>query len=261
MKAAVIYFSGTGNTKRVGEVFKHYLEQMSYDVDMIDIYESKIKDYDLIIIGSPTYTMASSHNVHRYIRKQFTGDRFKKTKFITYVTHGWGTTYGHFTLRDVLRKQGLDVVGARSFLAPSNFYMFNEKIQPKQNEQEIMKLNINIQRDVARMLKDYEDQKLSIQKHSVVKKQQMKLVSNMAQNMLIKKFSSKMLSVDEDVCTQCSVCVKNCPNQNISLSNKSVAFGSDCSACARCMHICPKNAYSYKGQKFEQFKINQSSIV
>jgi len=263
MNIAIVYFSGTGNTKRVGEVFKSKLEHMGHSPDMVDISlkNSKLKGYDLVIAGSPTYTMSSSHNLHAFIKKNISKSDNPNADFITYVTHGWGTSYGHLTLKDTAKKLGFSVLGAKAFLAPSNFYMFNESVQPKQSTIEIEQLQSSILNQVTQVLDSYLDKSIHIEKHSVIKKQQIALMSKLARKVFITQFSKKMLKVDPDKCTQCTVCVKKCPNQNIVLTHGQIHFGTDCSACGRCMHICPKNAYLYKDKPFEQFDLHQKLIV
>ncbi len=54
MKAAVVYFSGTKNTYRIGEAYKENLEELGYAVDMISIdnHKKQLEGYDLLVLGS-----------------------------------------------------------------------------------------------------------------------------------------------------------------------------------------------------------------
>jgi len=51
MKAGIFYFSGTGNTFRVAEVFGNYLKQLGYNIDYIDVAKKNqtIDDYELLV--------------------------------------------------------------------------------------------------------------------------------------------------------------------------------------------------------------------
>ncbi|PAB60409.1 EFR1 family ferrodoxin [Anaeromicrobium sediminis] len=263
MKTALLYFSGTGNTKRVGEVFKDYLlEKKHNEVDMIDIstHRQSLSNYDLLIAGTPTYTMTSSRNMNDFIQMYVNKTNNPKAQFITYVTHGWGHSYGHLTLQEFITKLGFRVIGAQSFLAPSNFYVYNEKVQPKQNEVEIRRLYEKITIDVKGLMDACLNGYIRIEKKSTFKKQQAKLISALSRKAFINQFSAKTLSVDGDKCTRCLVCVKKCPNKNIALIDGNIRFSKNCSACSRCMHICPQNAYAYRGKTFEQYNMNQQSI-
>ncbi len=47
-------------------------------------------------------------------------------------------------------------------------------------------------------------------------------------------------------CTGCGTCVRQCPKGNISLgSDRRPHWGSDCTYCLRCYHVCPAHAVAY----------------
>lgn len=263
MKAAVAYFSGTGNTLRVGEVFKAYLEEINYQVDMIDIanHNKNLHGYDLLIVGTPSYTKTSSANMYDFIENHVTKENNPNANVITYVSYGWAPAFGHLTLKDFITKKGFKVSGARAFLAPSNFYMYNEKQQPKQSEEEIRQLYKNIHADVYNLMDSYVNGQVQIDKASPIKKKIFTMVSKLTHDKYIADFPKTVLEVDSEKCVQCKVCVKQCPNGNIALQDGIITFSNGCSACSRCMHICPKNAYKYKGKSFEQYNLRQKGIM
>ena len=47
-------------------------------------------------------------------------------------------------------------------------------------------------------------------------------------------------------CVSCGKCAKNCPLQNISMTNGKPEWGSNCAFCLRCYHVCPLHAIDYK---------------
>jgi len=87
------------------------------------------------------------------------------------------------------------------------------------------------------------------------------MFSNLGHDKYIAAFPATVLKVDSKKCVKCGICVKQCPNGNISFENGTITFGRGCAACSRCMHICPKNAYEYMDKTFEQYDLKQKSIL
>ena len=52
-------------------------------------------------------------------------------------------------------------------------------------------------------------------------------------------------------CTQCGLCVKECPENNIRMDDKGkLHFGFSCLMCMRCIYDCPEKAISPRFSKF-----------
>lgn len=260
MKVAIVYFSGTGNTYRVGEVFKERLLATNHDVDLIDISKpaSKLRDYDLFIIGSPTYSKSASKKVMDFIDAFIDDENNKKKDFITYITHSWGEAYGHINLKNHLNKLGYNVTLAQPFLMPNGFYMMNHE---KSVETEIEIMYRNVIKKVNSMLDSYFNDEAQIDKKSVMKQAIFKTMYKALNSSWIPTFASKYLSVDDNKCTLCKVCVKQCPSHNIKIKDAKIVFADHCLACAKCLNICPKNAYNANKKTFEQYNVMQPSII
>ncbi|MCT4508554.1 MAG: EFR1 family ferrodoxin [Tepidibacter sp.] len=262
MKAAVVYFTGTGNTLRVGEVFKAYLENIGYDVDMVDItkHSSNLKDYDLFIAGTPTQNSVSTFNMNKFIVKYISKNNNPKARFITYTTHSWGTAFGHLTLKDFISVRGFQVVGARAFIAPNNFYMFR-KDEPKFEKEKFNQTIRNIYDGVWSLMKSFSNGKIQIDQRSIIRKNLWYIRSILTKYTVFSRFAKMMIKVDSNKCSKCKVCIKQCPNRNILLTDNTIQFSNQCLACARCLHVCPQNAYLLSNKSFEQYKGIQKPII
>ena len=53
---------------------------------------------------------------------------------------------------------------------------------------------------------------------------------------------NKYWSVDLSKCTQCLLCVNNCPTQSINFDGSHFTFLPTCTACMRCYNRCPTYA-------------------
>lgn len=57
-KAIVIYYSQSGNTRKMAELISEAIGKEGVDVDLKDVKDVKVNelpDYDVIVVGSPTY--------------------------------------------------------------------------------------------------------------------------------------------------------------------------------------------------------------
>lgn len=56
------------------------------------------------------------------------------------------------------------------------------------------------------------------------------------------------IKINEEKCTGCSLCIKDCPNSYLYLKDQKVhTNGTGCIECGHCYAICPQNAISIKG--------------
>ena len=256
MRCAIIYFSGTGNTKRVAGVYKKYLITIGYEIDLIDIskMDRKLGDYDLYIFGSPTYSKVSIRKLEEFFERYINGQVNKDKKIMTYVTHSWSEVYGHITLKDYMENKGYRVEAANTFLMPNGFYMMNKD---KTSNQEKINLFNDVDNKVRKIVDNYKNEFKNIEAKSVIKRKVSQILYKGLNKTWIPTFAKKNLSVNDDKCTRCTICVKQCPIGNISLETGRITFSNKCLACAKCLNICPKNAFLVKGKEFEQFNIRE----
>lgn len=62
---------------------------------------------------------------------------------------------------------------------------------------------------------------------------------------LVNRISFWKLTVDQDTCVHCKMCIKQCP-ASIRIDTDIKVKNSECYSCLRCIAICPKNAISVK---------------
>ncbi len=65
-----------------------------------------------------------------------------------------------------------------------------------------------------------------------------------------------------DGCTECGVCVKNCPTDNIRLEKGRPFFDATwCPGCSNCVIVCPENCISPKTEKFDLLLAEAATIA
>jgi flavodoxin/ferredoxin len=112
MKSIVIYYSQTGNTKKIAQALQKGITQQTGQCDIARVKEIKPEElakYDLIGIGAPTWSSCPSPIVLYYIKSL--PPTFKGKHFFWYSTHG--IYPGRCVMRgvQVLLDQGMTVLG------------------------------------------------------------------------------------------------------------------------------------------------------
>jgi ferredoxin len=112
MKCLVIYYSQTGNTKRIGQAIQKGIIKQTGQCDLVRVKEIKPEDlakYDLIGIGAPTWSSCPSPIVIYFCKSL--PSTLKGKHFFWYETHG--TMPGRCIIRGVqpLLDQGMTVLG------------------------------------------------------------------------------------------------------------------------------------------------------
>ena len=111
MKSIVIYFSQTGNTEKVARAIQTGITQVTAQCDLQEIRDTnplRLKDYDLIGLGSPVFG-GCPKNVLQFARHlRFVGGKHA----FSFCTHG--TMHEGFlpTLYPALADRGLTVIGS-----------------------------------------------------------------------------------------------------------------------------------------------------
>jgi len=70
MKGIVIYDTTYGNTKKIGETIAETLKQSGIEVDLFYVKDvKKLKDYDFLVLGSPTKFGTMSFTIKFFLGK------------------------------------------------------------------------------------------------------------------------------------------------------------------------------------------------
>ena len=105
MKPCVVYFSRTGNTKRMAEAISKATGAPSFD--MTSCEPSVVEDFDLLIIGTPVEGFNPAKEAKEFVGNLPKTESKKAIMFCTYAL--WkGRTFG--TLKKALAKKGYKTI-------------------------------------------------------------------------------------------------------------------------------------------------------
>jgi len=121
MKSLVIYFSMSGNTKKIGQAIQKGIISQTGQCDIVRVKEIKpeeLEKYDLIGIGAPTWSSCPSPIV-LYFCKSLPAT-LKGKHFFWYSTHG--VFPGRCVIRGVqsLQEPGMTVIGWKDWYCDSS---------------------------------------------------------------------------------------------------------------------------------------------
>ncbi|QVK19084.1 EFR1 family ferrodoxin [Mycoplasmatota bacterium] len=256
MKIALIYFSGTGNTEYVARYIKQNLE----DVHLFNIEKIKdhdFKSYDTLIFGYPVYACYPPKNVKEVLKSFPEGNQ----SVYIYSTKGFYNGISLNIVSKILKKKGYLVKGILSIKMPGSDGLAMMKKDSKTLKKMITKDFEHLSKidKWIKIIKNNKKQYSLINPLNYLISYSVKGVYNLVEKKMKDKFYA------DSTCTHCHLCEKNCPMNNISVTDTKVVFNKNCILCLRCLHQCPnesiqigkitKGKYRYKGPTGD-FKAN-----
>lgn len=253
MKVLLIYFSGTGNTKILTELYRAELENNNCEVTVVSLPDSGEQinpaAFDLIGIGYPIHAFNAPEIILDYCKalKKLPKNADKKRAFI-YKTSGEPVRMSDASslkMRKILKKRGYEVYGEYQYVMPYNI-IFRHSDKAAYRMLETAKALVPV--DAKEILSNI--------KHLPDKPPFGGLVSWVLR---IEHPGARLIGrfyhVEKDKCKDCGLCVNTCPAKNINYDkNGKIVFGGNCMMCMRCAFNCPKNAINLG--LFNGWKVN-----
>ncbi|MBI5967283.1 MAG: flavodoxin domain-containing protein [Deltaproteobacteria bacterium] len=256
-KCAIIYFSQTGNTKKVAEAICRGIRSASGQCDLLRIQDADIRNltaYDLIGLGSPVFVFKPPINVSIFMSRM---SALRGKPCFIFATHGGHP--GNFmpAAAKILGRQGLVVIGTfdcdGDVTRPFYPYPFWTGGHPDEIDLEM----------VANFGKEMIERSQRISLGEQVPLPQFEWLKDSLYYRSVKvwdanKIRSKefivAMTLDRMKCTypECHLCVDHCPMQAINLSVTPVVFRKGCISCLFCEKICPTGAIEINGDFIEK---------
>lgn len=248
MKAIICFFSGTGNTKKVVDEYKKYLDSKSIETTLVNIDglpELNLDGVDYVGFAYPIHAFNAPSIVLSFakqIKKQE-----KKINYFILKTSGEPLAINNISsckLKSILKKRNFVLTNEYHYVMPYNMiFRHTDNMAYKMWEAAKQVIPIDCEEILAR-----KPAKLSY----------IPFGRFMAWILRIEhwygKINGKKYKVSED-CIKCKACVLKCPVKNISIDEDgNFHFGKNCLMCMRCSFHCPKNAINIA--LFEGWKVN-----
>ena len=249
MKYLGIYFTGTGNTKRVAEKAQSELSLRGHSLDLVDTIDGEIKDlnnYDGLFVFYPIYGFNAPKPIIAYVKK------IKKLEkpipcciMKQSGEHLFWNNASSLYLTSLLKRRNIIVHNEYHYLMPYSFifrhsdymayhmYKTMEGLLP-------LDLDLFLNNQDVRLKRFFFDRPFAF----ILRIQWWG-----------GRFNGRFYKVEKDKCVKCEKCIKDCPAKNISIKDGKIVFGGKCLMCQRCVMYCPKQAI--KAGMFNSWRVDK----
>lgn len=242
-----IYFSGTGNSRYVLELFlRKYNEKennyKAYSIDDENVV-NYIKKNDTIAFCYPV----QYSNIPK-ILKDFVYENqnlWKGKKIFVIATMGLFSGDGAGVLARLFHKYEAKIIGGLHLKMPDSIADEKALNRSIEKNRELIKSAENKIEKAAKDMKNGipPQEGLGFLSHLIGLFGQRLYFTNKT-----KKYSNK-LKIDEEKCVGCGKCVSICPMKNLSMEKNIVKSAGKCTMCYHCINICPRQAITLLGKR------------
>lgn len=235
----MFYFSGTGNTALVAELFKKEFELHLWQISMnaidkefVENFATSLTDSELIGLGFTIHAFNAPQIVFNFIEKLPYGND-KKTFLFKCPGDPLMKAGSTHLVRDALKKRGYTVFHESLIVGSANIAIpYDERL--------VRQLYLAAKEKVRFRVNEIINGTARLQKNGLLLKIFTFLFSTGESKIGAPVFGKLMKT--GATCTKCQKCINVCPKDNITFSNNTIHFGSQCSFCMRCIYSCPTDA-------------------
>jgi len=245
----ILYFSGTGNSKYIAELFCQLNNANCYSIEENIHFDQLIASEEIIGFCYPIYGSRVPRIMREFALKH--SEILKNKKIIIFCTQLIFSGDGARAFLDIFPKKHFKIIYAEHFFMPNN--VCNLFILPLENE-------VKIKKYIKKAKQKMEKVCNNINK-GIIKKRGFNILSQLLGLMqgifmpMIEQKSMDCVKITED-CDKCCLCVSNCPMKNLEYKNGRIMQKSNCTLCYRCINICPQKAITmfFKQKVKKQYK-------
>lgn len=279
VKIVIIVFSPTGNTLKIGEILKSFLQKKYFNVSLVNftgrsdlLNDGRIlKKYlvdnigsdDLVCIGSPVYAGHIQYNVKKIIKSLPKPYGIWGKQAVFFVTYGGVSPGLAFTEAwNILNKTGRVLVLGMQI---NSFHCLTRNLDIKLNDGKPGDEALPIVEELACRIEMLKSVNLVLTKQTKRQFGELNLISRIIRNTVMREkvvlrlFHPKVV-VDRSNCTACGSCISVCPVKclNTDKYGKKRIIEKKCIHCNNCINNCKRNAIKINSKIYEMFFAKKS---
>jgi ferredoxin len=241
MKTTIYYFSGTGNSLKVAQDLAERLKDAEL-IPIAKIWQEKNLESTTEKIGFifPLYYSGLPKIVHDFVDRL---DVNRTIYFFTIVTSTGDINEQSLQQLDRLLRKKSKILNAGFYVNMPNNYIIGFDIHSKERQKEFFEIATEEVKSIVDVVNN--------QENNITQEILEKDVTRSAK--INKNFrnsvneSDKAFHVNEN-CSNCGICEKVCPVNNIILINGIPEWQHKCQQCLACINFCPEKAIQYRNQ-------------
>jgi len=242
-----LYFSGTGNTKYLAELFSQKMNATCLSIESDTDFAVEINAHDTITFCYPIYNSRVPRIMREFVHSHMAALTGKK--IIIFITQMLFSGDGARVFTDLFEENAIEVIYAEHFNMQQNMgnipiisriWKPTEKSKQRYIKKAEAKINTvcnNIKNDVV---KKRGFSKVSKILGNIQGKPWQRSTKEIAPKRLEKKLAAA-LRIHQH-CTACNICTKICPMKNLVNQGGQIQHLNNCTICYRCVNVCPQKA-------------------
>jgi len=229
------YFSGTGNTKYIAELFSQTLHIECHSIEERIDFEALIASEESICFCYPVHGSRVPRVMREFVVRYLA--LLKGKKLVILCTQLVFSGDGARAFTDIFPQDFVKVIYAEHILMPNN--VCNLFFMPLAKDEKVEKCVIKAEQKVQLICKEIADGTICRRGFNPVSR-----FLGLIQGVFYPGFERMGLNrvwMDED-CDKCLLCVPVCPMKNIQFSDGELTTRANCTICCRCINKCPQKA-------------------
>lgn len=240
MKTLIIYFSQTGNTRKVAERIRDGVVTETGQCDLTnlaDVDKSVLADYDLVGLGCPVFYLKAPFNMYEFIEGL---PELRHQQWFVFCTHNTNIGNTLPSMVEHLKKKSIIVIGYHhTYAEPINipFYPYPALTTGHPDSIDLEEARA-FGREIVARSQSIADGDISLIQEPEPVSQEWAREFQKLDLKLLKKVAPR-LSINTDKCTRCHTCEDNCPVKGIDVEADPPRIQNPCIYCYHCWGVCP----------------------